>query len=217
MMDRDKHKSLHETPPRADADEVIKHELDKIRPAPMILSIGGLLVLLLATGAIITGLMYLFSKQRAEGLVPPPLSEGRQPPPPPRLQVTPVKDLAEMRDRENAILNTYGWVDKQAGVVRIPIERSIEVVAAKGLPARNQPPVPPPVMSRSASGRTPTAVDAMAGTTTPGEPAFTSQPSERNVTPQQSPASPLGTDATAGEGQGRKTRPQQQGRQQPPR
>lgn len=35
---------------------------------------------------------------------------------------TPVTDLIDMRRRENEALHTYGWVDKQHGVVRIPIE-----------------------------------------------------------------------------------------------
>jgi len=214
-MDRDKHKSLHDKPPRADSDKVIKYEMDRIRPVPLVMSIGGLLILLLATGALISGLMYLFSKQRTEGLVPPPVSEGRPVPPPPRLQVTPVKDLAELRDRETSILNTYGWVDKQAGVVRIPIERAIEVVAAKGLPSRNQAPVAPPVMSRAASGRS-AATDASQGVITTGEPTYTRQPTERAVAPHHAPAAPLGTDPTPGEGQGRKVGTQERGKQRPP-
>ncbi|HUP58907.1 MAG TPA: hypothetical protein VNA69_00660 [Thermoanaerobaculia bacterium] len=35
---------------------------------------------------------------------------------------TPVTDLDEMRRREHERLTTYGWVDKQHGVVHIPIE-----------------------------------------------------------------------------------------------
>jgi hypothetical protein len=35
---------------------------------------------------------------------------------------TPVTDLIDMRRRENEALHSYGWVDKQHGVVHIPIE-----------------------------------------------------------------------------------------------
>jgi hypothetical protein len=56
-------------------------------------------------------------------------------PPEPRLQVDETKDLARLRDRENAILNNYGWVDQKAGIVRIPIERAMDIVARRGLPA----------------------------------------------------------------------------------
>jgi len=29
----------------------------------------------------------------------------------------------------------YGWVDKQAGIARIPIERAKQIIAEKGLPS----------------------------------------------------------------------------------
>jgi hypothetical protein len=33
-------------------------------------------------------------------------------------------------------LNSYGWVDRSAGTIRIPIERAIELTAQRGLPSR---------------------------------------------------------------------------------
>jgi hypothetical protein len=57
-------------------------------------------------------------------------------PPAPRLQTSPVHDLVELRARDGAALHEYAWVDREAGVVRIPIERAIEVLSARGLPAR---------------------------------------------------------------------------------
>jgi DNA-binding GntR family transcriptional regulator len=39
---------------------------------------------------------------------------------------------------ETAILHSYGWVDRDAGIVRIPIERAIEILAERGLPTRDQ-------------------------------------------------------------------------------
>src|SRR5215831_8893292 len=47
-------------------------------------------------------------------------------PPEPRLQSTPFDDLRRMRAEEDEALTTYGWVDKQAGIVRIPIERALD-------------------------------------------------------------------------------------------
>ena len=61
---------------------------------------------------------------------------GEKPPPPePHLQATPAVDLAEHRAREEERLSTYGWIDRDAGVVHVPIERAIELVAREGLPA----------------------------------------------------------------------------------
>ena len=68
---------------------------------------------------------------------PPPLAEGRELPPAPRLQVAPKTELDELRSIEDASLNSYGWVDREGGVVRIPIDRAMELLADSGLPARD--------------------------------------------------------------------------------
>ena len=43
-----------------------------------------------------------------------------------------------MRAAEEQVLTTYGWVDQQKGVVRVPIDRAIDLLAQKGLPSRPQ-------------------------------------------------------------------------------
>jgi hypothetical protein len=53
--------------------------------------------------------------------------------PAPQLQLAPREDLAEFRAREDRILNSYGWIDKTSGIVRIPISRAMELLAARGL------------------------------------------------------------------------------------
>ena len=47
---------------------------------------------------------------------------------------TPVTDMAEMRAAEDASLNKAGWVDRQKGVVRLPIETAKQLVVQRGLP-----------------------------------------------------------------------------------
>lgn len=39
--------------------------------------------------------------------------------------------LAELRGKELTGLTTYGWVDQSAGVVRLPIDRAMELVVAE--------------------------------------------------------------------------------------
>ena len=51
----------------------------------------------------------------------------------PALQVDPVADMEAMDARETQWLNSFGWVDKDAGIVRIPIDRAIELTAKQGL------------------------------------------------------------------------------------
>jgi hypothetical protein len=59
---------------------------------------------------------------------------GAVEPPAPRLQVTPERDLAALRAQEEAILGSYAWIEKDRGVVRIPIEEAMRIVAENGLP-----------------------------------------------------------------------------------
>jgi len=64
--------------------------------------------------------------------------------PVPREQISPRLDLQALRAQEEAELSSYGWIDRKAGVVRIPIERALELVSQRGLPgsanARNTGP-----------------------------------------------------------------------------
>lgn len=57
-------------------------------------------------------------------------------PPPPRLQLSSTADLKEFRAKEEHDLTTYGWVDKNAGIARVPIDRAMDLVLQRGLPTR---------------------------------------------------------------------------------
>lgn len=59
--------------------------------------------------------------------------------PSPRLQVDPRQDLEQLRTHETDLLGSYGWVDRDAGIVRIPIDRAIDIVSQKGLPDFGKP------------------------------------------------------------------------------
>jgi hypothetical protein len=59
-------------------------------------------------------------------------------PPEPRLQISPTEEWQEMLKREQAILNSYRWVDRGQGVVHIPIERAMELIAERGLSAEQR-------------------------------------------------------------------------------
>jgi len=90
--------------------------------------------------ALLVGLFRFFIDQTGG---PPPSRvlqgldiDARKLPPEPRLQVAPALDLQQMRAAEDQILNSYGWVDRTNGVVRIPIDRAMDILAQRGLPAR---------------------------------------------------------------------------------
>lgn len=62
----------------------------------------------------------------------------------PRLETAPGQTLAALKPIEQERLNTYAWINRSAGTVRIPIDRAIDLLVERGLPsappAANQPP-----------------------------------------------------------------------------
>jgi mono/diheme cytochrome c family protein len=52
--------------------------------------------------------------------------------------------LQARREKEEARLNSYGWIDKEAGLVRIPIAQAMALVAESGLPVGSEPTEEPP-------------------------------------------------------------------------
>lgn len=53
--------------------------------------------------------------------------------------VDPPADLAALRTREDAILESYGWSDRAAGAARIPLRRALELAAQGVSPAADAP------------------------------------------------------------------------------
>ena len=86
------------------------------RPSVIVVGvIVALLVVIVVAAAVITGVV-----------------QGPTAPPTPTSSYT----AAALRPGEDAILNSYGWVDQKNGIARIPIDRAIDILAARGLPAR---------------------------------------------------------------------------------
>jgi hypothetical protein len=57
-------------------------------------------------------------------------------PPEPRFQQNPQQDMRAFRASEEAILESYGWINKETGIARIPIEEAMKLTVERGLPAR---------------------------------------------------------------------------------
>jgi hypothetical protein len=109
-------------------------------------AIFGFALGLLVTGIIIHLLVWvLFQYFTArEGRASPPafplaVTQGTRLPPEPRLQTNPRQDLSDLRAREDQLLSSYGWVDKNAGLVRIPIDQAMKLTVERGLPSREEP------------------------------------------------------------------------------
>jgi hypothetical protein len=103
---------------------------ERIRPVVLFAAslTAGTLVILVAMKLLANAL----DREGHEGSHPiHPLAASTQIPPEPRLQETPALDLEKLHAREREQLSTYGWVDRQAGIVHIPIERAMEIVAGE--------------------------------------------------------------------------------------
>jgi hypothetical protein len=58
------------------------------------------------------------------------------PPQGPALLLDEPANLRDFRIDEELRLNSYGWIDRNAGTVRLPIERAKALLLERGLPAR---------------------------------------------------------------------------------
>jgi hypothetical protein len=82
-------------------------------------------------------LYFVFVAEEAARQPPPPVMRAdplAMAPPAPHLQEGPARDLALFRAEEERTLASYGWVDEQKGIARIPIEEAMRILAERGLP-----------------------------------------------------------------------------------
>jgi hypothetical protein len=56
--------------------------------------------------------------------------------PAPQLEIDERTQLNDIIIKQEQELSSYAWVDQQAGAVRIPIDRAMDLVAQRGLPVR---------------------------------------------------------------------------------
>jgi hypothetical protein len=54
--------------------------------------------------------------------------------PQPRLETSEPTEIRDFRLKEEQQLHSYGWVDQSAGVVHIPIDQAMQLIAERGLP-----------------------------------------------------------------------------------
>lgn len=78
--------------------------------------------------------------------------------------------LADFRARQAEALKTYAWVDKDAGTVRLPIERAKQLIVERGLPKTAAPAAPeaPADGAAPAEGAAPTPATPTPAPATPG-------------------------------------------------
>jgi hypothetical protein len=128
------------------------YEHSDIGAAAILYFLAGLAVALLLAYFVVDGLYHYLDK-RAEAEQAPvnpmvttaPADTRRIPKdypneafPDPKLEEDERGQLNGIRLKEEQTLSTYDYVDKNAGTVRIPIERAMDLIAQRGLPTRAQ-------------------------------------------------------------------------------
>lgn len=110
-----------------------------------------LLVVALVVHFLIWGLLRGFDKMddRQDVRLSPIETANPQPQdfPLPRLQTTPEQDLRLIREEEERLIGRAGWVNREQGTMRVPLDVAIDVIAARG--------VDPGVVGGGASGAAP--------------------------------------------------------------
>jgi hypothetical protein len=118
----------------------LKYETEDFSPRALRWFTAGLALLTVTVFVIMGWLLWVLSDGRppGQGVVTPTVPAPNMSPAP-DLQVASSLDYQKFREAEDAQLHSYGWVDRQAGIAAIPIERAMELLAKRGLPAQKSP------------------------------------------------------------------------------
>ena len=128
----------HANAPRQD-NPAVSHESSDVDLRRITYWGVGLAVAVLLILVLLFWLFNFFSKRESRlGHDPVGIRQSTPQTTGPPLQISPRNEMAEMRAAEEKILQSYGWIDQQKGIVRIPIERAMELTAQRGLPARKK-------------------------------------------------------------------------------
>lgn len=134
--------------------EQVKHEagtpgveLQDLTPRSVYGFLAGLAVAVIVVAVLLLGLYHAMDafershQPQQSPLVQQTQADTREVPPneintfpQPRLEKNERSEINQFLLREEQSLNSYGWVDQQAGVVRIPIDRAMQLIAQRGLP-----------------------------------------------------------------------------------
>jgi hypothetical protein len=119
------------------------HEVSEKRVRNVLLVAGGAAILLVFS-LLACGLgVHILAKARPMNSMAPlgiliaPNLEPFEKFPKPNLQID--DDHAErmtLYAAQTATLNSYGWIDRSTGIVRIPIDRAMDLILQQGLPAQ---------------------------------------------------------------------------------
>lgn len=146
-----------------DSGKQPRYETRDVSARSMVWSGLGLVVLMVVGLAASWAVMKYFVAVQKLGPPASPFDQTRTLPPEPRLSVNPTGKLKKYEEKEREQLENYGWVDRNAGTVHIPIERAMELSLEKGFPVR-----PVSAAPQGGPARPPRSLEASAQNAPPG-------------------------------------------------
>jgi hypothetical protein len=141
---------------RPHPDGEITHEANRVQVRGILGFALALVALAVVVNLVLAFVMQQFSKEESKlQNQRPPLFALTVDVPTPHLQDNPATELSRLKTQSLDRLNTYGWVNREAGIAHIPIDRAMEILARSGLPKQAAPPklspVAPPSSSKNSS------------------------------------------------------------------
>jgi hypothetical protein len=135
------------------------HEKNDVSTGPVVKFAVGLAVATVLVQLGMWGLFRLLASQSKSIDRPIPAmveKSFKRLPPAPHLEDRPLAPRAILNAQEDARLSSYGWVDKNTGIVHVPIDRAIDLIAQRGIAeTKGSPggtPAPSPTPGSAAAG-----------------------------------------------------------------
>lgn len=115
--------------------DFLKHgrEIKDVSPRAVFFALIGFVAAIALSAALVAGLLFVFRDMDEREPVSP-LARRNLVPPQPRLEVSPPADRTRIEAEAMAHLSGYGWIDRDAGRARIPIERAMQLLGEHGWP-----------------------------------------------------------------------------------
>lgn len=115
-------------------EHVFGHEADHADARKITIAVVGLALLAVGGVVIVWGILAMLEAPQQRNLLAAP--EPVTPRPAIRGALNPQQPetLSELRNRAQMRLSSYGWVQREAEVAHIPIERAMELIAERGTP-----------------------------------------------------------------------------------
>lgn len=114
-------------------------EVQEVRTRPILYFLGALAVVAVVIHLVLFWLLDIWTPHRLDvrvqippAVVTPPAAPG------PGIQAQPGLERAIEKARALEQLNSYGWVNKDAGVVHIPIDQAMQTLVARATPAAGE-------------------------------------------------------------------------------